>query len=93
VLVFIIMDKQEKEWLVFEAFGVNFPWTDIKTLSEEDLDFLSNKADEAKKRHEAAMEAQKQQQAAQQAAMQAAQQGQQGGNVINPNQAYDFSQP
>ena len=96
MVLFIIMDKLDKQWLVFEAFGVNFPWKDIKDLSEEDLDYLYNKADEAKKRHEAAMEAQKQQQQQQQAqmaAMQAAQQGGGGGNIINPNQAYSFEQP
>ena len=36
------MDKLDKQWLVFEAFGVNFPWKDIKDLSEEDLDYLHN---------------------------------------------------
>ena len=94
VLVFITMDRLDKQWLVFEAFGVNFPWKDIGDLSEEDLDYLHNKADEAKKRHEAQMEAQRQQQQQQMAAMQA-QQGPpgQGGNIINPNQGYSFEQP
>jgi hypothetical protein len=94
------MDKLEKQWLVFEAFGVNFPWKDITNLPEEELDFLNNKAEEAKKRHEAQVEAQKQQQQAQQAqmaAMQAAQQQggarPQGGNIITPDQAYSFDQP
>ena len=87
------MDKLDKQWLVFEAFGVNFPWKDVKELSDEDLDYLYNKADEAKKRHEAAMEQQKAQQQAQMQAMQAAQQGQPGSQIINPNQAYDFSNP
>ena len=103
MLIFSTMDKLEKQWLVFEAFGVNFPWKDIVTLPDEELDFLHGKADEAKKRHEAAMEAQKQQQQQQQAhqmaAMQAAQmsqqQGSQGGNIITPDQqqAYSFDQP
>jgi len=105
VLVFSTMDKLEKQWLVFEAFGVNFPWKDIVTLPDEELDFLHGKADEAKKRHESAMEAQKQQQqqqqaqqmAAMQAAQMAQQQGtaQQGGNIITPDQqqAYNFDQP
>ena len=99
VLIFSIMDKLDKQWLVFEAFGVNFPWKDITELPEEELDYLHNKADEAKKRHEAQVEAQKQQQAQQQAqmqAMQAAQQGAprtQGGNIITPDQAYSFDQP
>jgi hypothetical protein len=93
VLIFSTMDKLDKQWLVFEAFGVNFPWKDVKELSDEDLDYLYNKADEAKKRHEAAMEAQKQQQRQQMAAMQAAQQGG-GGNIITPaNQGYSFDQP
>jgi hypothetical protein len=94
------MDKLDKQWLVFEAFGVNFPWKDITDLPEEELDFLSNKAEEAKKRHEAQVEAQRQQQQAQQAqmaAMQAAQQQgggrPQGGNIITPDQAYSFDQP
>ena len=77
------MDRLDKQWLVFEAFGVNFPWKDIKELSEEDLDYLFNKADDAKKRHEAALELQKQQQAQQVAAMQARQAG---GNIITPGQ-------
>ena len=77
------MDKLDKQWTVFEAFGVNFPWKDIKELNDEDLDFLYNKADEAKKRHEAAVEAQKQQQAQQMAAMQ---QAQAGANIITPGQ-------
>ena len=93
VILFITMEKLDKQWLVFEAFGVNFPWKDVKELSDEDLDYLYNKADEAKKRHEAAMEAQKQQQRQQMAAMQAAQQGG-GGNIITPtNQGYSFDQP
>ena len=37
------MDKLEKQWLVFEAFGVNFPWKDIVTLPDEELDFLHGK--------------------------------------------------
>jgi len=77
------MDRLDKEWLVFEAFGVNFPWKDIKELSEGDLDYLYNKADDAKKRHEAALELQKQQQAQQVAAMQ---QQQAGANIISPGQ-------
>tara|TARA_B100000676_G_scaffold135394_1_gene134289 strand:+ start:1184 stop:1486 length:303 start_codon:yes stop_codon:yes gene_type:complete len=96
VVLFITMEKLDKQWLVFEAFGVNFPWKDIKELSDEDLDYLHNKADEAKKRHEAAVEQQKQQQQQQMAAMQAAQAAQQqggGGNIITPNQAYSFDQP
>tara|TARA_Y100001963_G_scaffold127575_2_gene181072 strand:- start:1981 stop:2268 length:288 start_codon:yes stop_codon:yes gene_type:complete len=91
VVVFSTMDKLDKQWLVFEAFGVNFPWKDVTALPEDELDYLYNKADEAKKRHEAAMEQQKQQQQAQMAAMQAAQQG--GGNIISPQQAYNFEQP
>ena len=98
------MDKLEKQWLVFEAFGVNFPWKDITDLPEEELDFLNTKAEEAKKRHEAQVEGQRQQQQAQQqaqqaqmAAMQAAQQQgggrPQGGNIITPDQAYSFDQP
>jgi hypothetical protein len=83
VLIFSTMDRLDKEWLVFEAFGVNFPWKDIKELSEGDLDYLYNKADDAKKRHEAALELQKQQQAQQVAAMQ---QQQAGANIISPGQ-------
>lgn len=94
MVIFSTMDKLDKQWLVFEAFGVNFPWKDVKELSDEDLDYLYDKADDAKKRHEAAMELQKKQQQQQQqqmAAMQAAQG--QGGNIITPNQAYSFDQP
>ena len=87
------MDRLDKQWLIFEAFGVNFPWRDIRELSDEDIDFLHGKAEDARKRHEAAVEQQKQQQQAQMAAMQAAQQQQQGGNIITPGQQVNFTQP
>lgn len=95
VVVFITMDKLDKCWLVFEAFGINFPWKDIVALPENELDYIYGKAEEAKKRHEAQVEAQnqmKQQQMAAQAAL-AKQQGGQQGNIISPQQAYSFEQP
>jgi hypothetical protein len=91
------MDKLDKCWLVFEAFGVNFPWENITALPEEELDYLHGKAEEAKKRHEGMMAQQKQQQEAQMAAamQQQRQAGVAGaGNVITPPQeAYSFNQP
>ena len=42
VVVFSTMDKLDKQWLVFEAFGVNFPWKDVTALPEDELDYLYN---------------------------------------------------
>ena len=77
MLVFSIMDKLDKCWLVFEAFGVNFPWEKITALPEDELDYLYKKAEEAKKRHEAQVAQQQEMQRAQQQAQMVAMQQQQ----------------